>query len=86
LVELFAVLHDVARVDEGHDPEHGRRAAALVARENGWLCLSPDRLALLMDAIARHPDGARSDDLTTRICWNADRMDLVRIGVTPCLT
>ena len=27
VVELFALIHDSCRIDDGHDPEHGLRAA-----------------------------------------------------------
>src|SRR4051812_16754999 len=35
VVALFAALHDTQRVNDGHDPEHGRRAADLAIRLRG---------------------------------------------------
>src|SRR5581483_1522002 len=34
---LFGVLHDCLRVDDGWDPDHGRRAGALAPALNGGL-------------------------------------------------
>jgi uncharacterized protein len=81
VVSLFALLHDACRFDDGYDPAHGPRAAALVGRlaRKGVLCLKPDRLSLLRRACARHTHGFRSDNPTLGICWDADRMDLRRL-------
>jgi uncharacterized protein len=84
VVRLFALLHDVERWDEGSDPEHGRRGAVLAGRLRGEAFLLDDaRFALLEYAIAFHADGKRSDDLTLGACWDADRLDLPRVGIWP---
>ena len=41
------------------------------------------RLKRLIDACAGHVDGLTSDDTTIGLCWDADRLNLWRIGVTP---
>ena len=33
VVELFALIHDSCRIDDGHDPEHGLRAAGFAERK-----------------------------------------------------
>ena len=84
VVRLFAVFHDVERENEGHDPEHGRRAADLLLQLHGELFeLDELRLELLVDAVSYHNDGLVSDSLTIGTCWDADRMDLPRVGITP---
>ena len=85
LVVLFGLLHDSQRWHDGHDPEHGPRAA-LLARTlaaEGVLELGPDRLDLLCLACTEHADGLTSDDPTVGACWDADRLNLWRVGITP---
>ena len=81
---LFGILHDCLRVDDGHDPDHGRRAGALAAAMNGGLfSLDAARLDTLVTALSLHVDGLTSDDPTVGVCWDADRLHLWRIAVTP---
>jgi uncharacterized protein len=85
LVELFAVLHDSCRIDDGHDPEHGLRAARFAENLNQREVLHLDRtdFDLLTTACRWHSHGAVLDDPTINTCWDADRLDLGRIGITP---
>jgi len=84
VVELFALFHDIARWNDGFDPGHGRRGAemaALFAAELGGLDAS--RLELLQLACAHHTDGTIDGDVTVLTCWDADRLDLGRVGTVP---
>ena len=85
LVELFALLHDSRRHDEAGDPGHGERAAAFVRAlaAEGALELGPERVALLAAACARHERGEVSADPTIGCCWDADRLELARLGRRP---
>ena len=85
LVLLFAFAHDTRRWHDGHDPDHGRRAAAAVRAlaGAGLLDLAPARLGLLCRACAGHADGLTSADPTIGACWDADRLNLWRVGVAP---
>ena len=84
LVRLFAVLHDCKRRTESTEPEHGPRAAAFARSLNGVLfTLSEDDLSLLAFACERHEFGHVSEDPTVGCCWDADRLDLPRVGVVP---
>jgi uncharacterized protein len=85
VVELFAVFHDSRRINDGTDPEHGRRGAALAeARRGEWFQLDDAGMEQLWDACALHSDGlTEHPDVTVRTCWDADRLDLSRVGVTP---
>lgn len=84
VVRLFGILHDVERENESYDPLHGRRAADLVERLNGDLfCIDDQQLALLTYCCAWHADGLTSDDPTIGCCWDADRLDLPRVGIVP---
>lgn len=85
LVLLFALLHDTQRHNESRDPEHGLRAAlfAQELRAEGVLTLDDERLGILVDACTRHDKGFVSDEPTTGACWDADRLNLWRVGITP---
>ena len=84
VVELFAFLHDSCRNNDGHDPEHGPRAAELVCSLHGDLFrLSADELDLLVVACRGHTHEPCHDDLTIGTCWDADRLDLVRVDIIP---
>jgi uncharacterized protein len=81
VVVLFGIFHDSMRFNEEWDPEHGKRGGFLAACLNTELIgLPEDRLDVLYKACAEHSDGDTSDDPTTGVCWDADRLDLVRLG------
>jgi uncharacterized protein len=84
VVELFAVLHDARRFDEDVDRDHGRRAARLATELRGRAFeLDDGRFGLLHAALAGHVDGMTSSDATVGTCWDADRLDIGRVGSDP---
>jgi uncharacterized protein len=85
VVELFALLHDGCRHDEGHDLVHGARAAeaTLALADDGVLDLASDRLLALAKACRWHEHGKVSDEPTIGCCWDADRLDLSRLRRRP---
>jgi uncharacterized protein len=84
VVELFAVFHDARRINEGIDHGHGRRGARLLLSLREQLPdLDDARLALLVDACERHTAGETEGDVTIGTCWDADRLDLGRVGTMP---
>ena len=84
VVELFAFLHDSRRRDDGVDPGHGPRAAQFARTLAGSAFeLGPDELELLFAACHGHSDGQTVGDLTVLTCWDADRLDLGRVGIRP---
>jgi uncharacterized protein len=81
---LFAIFHDCCRLNDGSDWAHGPRAADLLRRIAGSrFTLDVARLDLLLHAVSHHTDGTISDDPTIGACWDADRLDLGRVGITP---
>ena len=81
IVSLFAVFHDARRLNEHTDHGHGRRGAALAAELRGTLFELPDDDFLLLRlACEGHTDGGTDADLAIQICWDADRLDLARVG------
>jgi len=84
LVEAFALLHDCCRESEGTDREHGPRAAAFArSLRGGILEIGDEEFARLEEAIRDHDRGRCSDDPLVGTCWDADRLDLGRVGVRP---
>jgi len=84
-VQLFALFHDARRANEGTDPSHGLRGAELAAQWRGKMFphLPEERFQLLYTACAMHSEGLMDADLTVQTCWDADRLDLGRIGIRP---
>jgi len=85
VVELFALLHDSQRLNEGVDREHGARAAAFVSdlSKRGVIVLGVEELNLLQYACRFHSAGLLEAPLIVQICWDADRLDLGRVGIEP---
>jgi uncharacterized protein len=85
VTELFAFLHDSQREDEYQDPGHGTRAAdyAVWLHRRHRFELDRAALALLQTACRHHSDGLIEGDITVQVCWDADRLDLGRVGIKP---
>lgn len=84
VVTLFALFHDSRRVSEYRDDDHGLRGAELARSLRGELVhLDDDRFNLLFEACRLHTEGHTVGDRTLLACWDADRLDLGRVGITP---
>lgn len=84
VVECFALLHDSQRMRDGKDGNHGPRAADYARRINrDLLYLDANGLDQLIYACEHHSDGLIEADITVQTCWDADRLDLGRIGIEP---
>ena len=84
VVEYFAVLHDVMRNDEHTDMQHGNRAAVFTSQlRYDWVHLDDQQFDQLIEAIQYHSFGRLTRDITIQSCWDADRLDLGRVGMRP---
>ena len=84
VVELFAFLHDSQRHDDYADRLHGERGAEYArALQGRYFGLDTRQLAQLTHAIQHHSGGEVSTDATIQCCWDADRLDLGRVGIRP---
>lgn len=85
VAQLFALIHDTKRQNEDEDPEHGHRSAAYAEElfKQGKLDITEDQLAVLMEACKHHNDGQITNNPTIGVCWDADRLDLTRVGIIP---
>lgn len=83
VVRLFAYFHDCCRVSESHDSGHGLRGAKKARALRAELGLNDDALETLFEACAGHTDLIFSHNPTIAACWDADRLDLDRVGIDP---
>jgi len=85
VVALFALFHDFGRKTDGFDPGHGARGAAEAERlrRQGFFEIDDERFEKLVYACTRHTDGLISADPTVGTCWDADRLELTRVGIIP---
>ncbi len=83
VVHMFALFHDSRRENEDTDPDHGFRGAELARSMRGThlMHLNDAQFELLRCACVHHTDGEISTDPTIGCCWDADRLDLGRVGV-----
>lgn len=84
VVELFAFLHDSRRFGEHKDPFHGERAVDFAKTLRGSIIhLTDAEFDLLSYACLHHTSGYVVGDMTVLTCWDADRLDLGRVGTMP---
>lgn len=84
IVSLFSYLHDCQRVNEYTDAEHGFRAAEYAhSIRSEFINLNDADFEKLYYAIEWHNHGRLSEDDTISTCWDADRLDLDRVGIYP---
>lgn len=85
VVELFAFFHDIRRLSDGPDPDHGARGAdcAIELRERLLSDLTDHEFDQLITACRLHTSTPRTDDPTINACFDADRLDLWRVSMTP---
>lgn len=86
VTEWFAYLHDACRLNDNRDPLHGARAARLAydLRGDGVITeLVDDDFFVLQYALCMHSDGFKLVPKAIGACWDADRLDLLRVNVQP---
>lgn len=84
VVSLFALFHDSRRVNECTDDDHGLRGAEFAAELRGQVFeISDQEFRLLYRACEGHTHERTHPDITIQTCWDSDRLDLGRVGITP---
>lgn len=85
VVRAFAYLHDKCRIDNYSDFEHGARAAKMLydIRNSILSELDDEEFSLLEAACCLHTTTHKTGNLTIDICFDADRLDLNRVGIIP---
>ena len=85
VVKAFAYVHDVERFDDFEDAQHGPRAAILVDRIRSTVLsfLNDQQIEQLKQACRLHTSTWKTEDATVNACFDADRLDLGRVGICP---
>ena len=83
VISYFAFIHDSMREDDGKDLGHGPRAASFIMKHREEFPLDDEQFKQLKDACKGHTVGERPDCITINTCWDADRLDLARVGIVP---
>ena len=85
VVRFFAYLHDKCRVDNWTDIEHGVRAADMLSSIRNTILrdLTDEEVSLLERACRYHTTEHRTGNPTIDVCFDADRLDLGRVGIVP---
>jgi uncharacterized protein len=85
VVRFFAYLHDKCRLNDWADLEHGVRSAEMLAtiRDTILKDFTDEEVALLEKACRYHTTELRTGIPTIDVCFDADRLDLCRVGITP---
>ena len=85
VISHFAYFHDCMRVNEHTDNGHGIRGGKYALKNQNILGLTDEQLKTLYRACAGHTGGRNPSCDTIACCWDADRLDIRRVGATPDL-
>jgi uncharacterized protein len=84
VVTLFAFLHDHERINDDEDWGHGPRAALNAKKLRGtYFTIDDTGFDLLIEAMCGHSTGDIYGNITVQTCYDADRLDLGRVGIVP---
>jgi uncharacterized protein len=85
VVRFFAYLHDKCRIDNWKDIEHGVRAAEMLLTIKNTILkdFTDEEFSLLERACRFHTTERRTGNPTIDVCFDADRLDLGRVGIVP---
>ena len=83
VVRLFSLFHDSKRANDGKDIAHGSRGAefAKACFEEHRFEITQEQFDKLYHAYKFHTTEHRSGDATIDTCYDADRLDLGRVGI-----
>lgn len=85
VVRFFAYLHDKCRIDNWKDIEHGVRAAEMLPTIKDTILkdFTDEEFSLLERACRFHTTERHTGNPTIDVCFDADRLDLGRVGIIP---
>jgi len=83
VISYFACFHDCMRENEYEDIEHGFRGALFARKHRHLIDLNETQFQQLVDACEGHTYGERPKCITINTCWDADRLDIGRVGIQP---
>ena len=83
VISYFAYFHDCMRENEYEDSKHGLRGARFAEKHRKLIDFTEIQFKQLTDACKGHTYGTRPECVTINTCWDADRLDIGRVGITP---
>jgi len=83
VISYFAYFHDCMRENEYEDVGHGLRGASFAKKHRHLIDLNEIQFQKLVDACEGHTHGDRPKCITINTCWDADRLDIGRVGIQP---
>jgi uncharacterized protein len=83
VIITFGFFHDSCRQNDSYDPLHGERAASLLLDYKEQLNLTNDEINKVIIACHGHTNETHIDNIDVSTCWDADRLELYRVGITP---
>jgi len=85
VVRFFAYLHDKFRLNDWADMEHGVKSADMLPtiRDTILKDFTDEEVSLLEKACRYHTTEHRTGIPTVDVCFDADRLDLGRVGIIP---
>lgn len=82
VIAYFALFHDCQRYNDHTDAEHGERGAKFFESLYTKTDLKIGQFDKVIQACAEHNLSTDSIDLDIGTCFDADRLDLKRVGIT----
>lgn len=79
----FGLFHDIMRENDDDDPDHGFRGANFLEEIKNETNFTQDEIDIIKEAATTHTEGFNTDSLIIGACWDADRLDLYRVGIYP---
>jgi uncharacterized protein len=83
VIIVFSFFHDLARISEEKDSEHGLYGAELLIKYKKELNLNKEEFLECYEACKYHSSIFHHDNKNIATCWDADRLDLMRNGIYP---
>lgn len=83
IIIAFGFFHDCQRENDGDDPEHGFRGGEFMEKYRGKINLTDEEFDKVKIACAGHTNVLHHNDIDISTCWDADRLDLFRVGIYP---
>jgi uncharacterized protein len=83
VIIAFGLFHDCQRENDSEDPDHGFRGGEFLEQFRGKLNLTNEEFDKAKKACAGHTNVLHDNDLDISTCWDADRLDLFRVGIYP---
>ena len=86
VIELFSFFHDLKRENNNRDIHHGLRSSQFIQTlSNDLLKITDSERELLTFACMHHNHSRdiKTDDITILTCFDADALDLGRVGIMP---